>query len=385
MNSDALALIEDLRYQLQENSEQYDSEKLREIARKLSVALETPRDTIWRISGLHLTTNICRIATKLNLFNILVESHGPRSGDELVQETKVEHDLLIRLLRYLAANDIIGEAGEDLWTANSITKTLAIPAMEARFNFMSDTAGPAGSALPAFLEKTGYRNPIDSKKCAFQSAFDTTDEFFGWLVKHPEQHHNFNSSMKGRIEGQANWLDFFPLEDRIVQGFQTKNDAVSIVDIGGGFGYVLETVLDRYPGLKGRCVLQDLPGTIKQIKSPRTGARAYHLKNILHDWPDHQCKIILEQIIPAMEKGYSKIIIHDIVLPNQGVNMNSVQKDLTVSFSLLDPSKVSVEMARVKVEFLQMMVFFAATERTEKQWRKLLGSVGLTIEKIWRD
>lgn len=45
--------------------------------------------------------------------------------------------------------------------------------------------------------------------------------------------------------------------------------------------------------------------------------------------------------------------------------------------------RFSLEMVRVKVKFLQMMILFGAMERTEKQWRKLLGSVGLTIEKIW--
>lgn len=45
--------------------------------------------------------------------------------------------------------------------------------------------------------------------------------------------------------------------------------------------------------------------------------------------------------------------------------------------------KFSLEMARVKVKFQQMMILFGAMERTEKQWRTLLSSVGLTIEKIW--
>lgn len=124
MDSNASALIGDLRYQLQENPEHYDREKLRETARKLSVALETPGDTIQRISYLPLITTVCRIATKLNLFNVLVESHGPQSSEELSEKTHADRDLLFRLLRYLAANDVIGEPGEDLWTANSVTKTL---------------------------------------------------------------------------------------------------------------------------------------------------------------------------------------------------------------------------------------------------------------------
>ena len=120
---------------------------------------------------------------------------------------------------------------------------------------------------------------MDSKKCAFQSAFDTTDDFFEWLVKHPEQHHDFDLFMKGRREGQADWLDFFPLEERIVNGFQRKDDAVLIVDIGGGLGHVIESILNKYPGLKGRCILQDISETIKRIESLRTG-----IEPMVHDF-----------------------------------------------------------------------------------------------------
>lgn len=51
----------------------------------------------------------------------------------------------------------------------------------------------------------------------------------------------------------------------------------------------------------------------------------------MHDWPDHQCQVILERIVPAMEKGYSKIILNEMVLPNRGVNLVSAQVDLAVS------------------------------------------------------
>lgn len=122
MNSEASALVEDLRNLLRKDSEH--RENLRETARKLSIALETPGDTIQRISYLPMVTATCRIATKLNLFNILVESHGPRSGEELAEETNADHGLLVRLLRHLAANSVIREAGEDLWTANNVTKSL---------------------------------------------------------------------------------------------------------------------------------------------------------------------------------------------------------------------------------------------------------------------
>lgn len=85
--------------------------------------------------------------------------------------------------------------------------------------------------------------------------------------------------MRKQREGRADWLDFFPLEERILHGFQPKDDAVLIVDIGGGLGHELESILDKFPGLKGRCILQDLPETIKRIESPRAG-----IEPIVHDF-----------------------------------------------------------------------------------------------------
>lgn len=52
----------------------------------------------------------------------------------------------------------------------------------------------------------------------------------------------------------------------------------------------------------------------------------------MHDWPDRQCRIILERIIAAMEKGYSKLILNEMVLPNTGVNPLGAQMDLMVRF-----------------------------------------------------
>lgn len=125
MDSDASALVEDLRNLLRDDSGQYDREKLRKTIRKLSIALETPGDTVYRISFLPFVTTVCRIAVKLNLFNILVESRAPRSSEGLAEQVHADKDLLVRLLRHLAANGVIEEAGEDLWTANNITNTLA--------------------------------------------------------------------------------------------------------------------------------------------------------------------------------------------------------------------------------------------------------------------
>ena len=93
----------------------------------------------------------------------------------------------------------------------------------------------------------------------------------------------------------------------------------------------------------------------------RPGARVYYLRNVLHDWPDDKCKLILVHLASAMKPGYSKILLNELVLPDQGCGIIAAQVDIT------------------------MMACCAATERSEKQWHELIDSAGLKIEKIWTD
>lgn len=102
---------------------------------------------------------------------------------------------------------------------------------------------------------------------------------FEWLPKHREFLQAFSLWMTSRRVGPAEWLKFFPFREHIMHGFQPTDDAVLIVDIGGGMGQVLEAILDEYPGLEGRCILQDLQETIKQIQSPRR-----NMELMVHDF-----------------------------------------------------------------------------------------------------
>ena len=62
-----------------------------------------------------------------------------------------------------------------------------------------------------------------------------------------------------------------------------------------------------------------------------------------------------------MTPGYSKILLNELVLPDQGCGIIAAQVDIT------------------------MMSCLAATERSERQWHQVVGSAGLKIEKIWTD
>ena len=62
-----------------------------------------------------------------------------------------------------------------------------------------------------------------------------------------------------------------------------------------------------------------------------------------------------------MVRDYSKIVINEMVLPNQGASVIATQIDMA------------------------MLSILGGMERTEKQWHELLNSVGLKIVHVWMD
>jgi hypothetical protein len=83
------------------------------------------------------------------------------------------------------------------------------------------------------------------------------------------------------------------------------------------------------------------------------------MHSVLHDWTDADCRRILSNLVPAMKRGYSKILINENVIPSTNAYWETTSLDII------------------------MMADFASQERTETQWRMLVESVGLKIVKIW--
>lgn len=83
------------------------------------------------------------------------------------------------------------------------------------------------------------------------------------------------------------------------------------------------------------------------------------MHQILHDYSDETCQQILRQIMPAMGNK-SKILVNELVLPDQGTHWLTTSLDLGIMTSL------------------------ASRERTEAEFRDLFASVGLKMQGIWK-
>ncbi|KAL8848565.1 MAG: hypothetical protein Q9221_006398 [Calogaya cf. arnoldii] len=240
-----------------------------------------------------------------------------------------------------------------------------------------DVAGPSFHHLPAYLKSISYEHPTDIADGPFQYAHNTASPFFVWLQENPELASCFNSYMGGYRAGKAFWVDpgFYPLDERLCKGVKAGAEEVLLVDVGGGMGHDLELLKEKQAHVGGRLILQDTAQVIGQITAPDTafermthdffttqpvqGARAYYLHSVLHDWDNASCIAILKNLVSAMENGYSKILINELVVPDCGASWSVTSMDWL------------------------MLALGAIKERTEEDWYTLIGQAGLKVTGVW--
>lgn len=247
-------------------------------------------------------------------------------------------------------------------------------------NFSFVDALPFFVDLPRFLAQTNFQNPTDSSRTVHQLTRNTCLDAFDWMKENPKHYEILNRFMAANRMIRTG-IDAFPFEDKVPYlarkgDQQSKLDSTTplFVDIGGGRGQMSRVFRSKFPHSPGRIILQDLPQTLANAvpsdcieamahdffgPQPIKGAKVYFTRHVLHDWPDSKAEVILKRVVEAMDKE-SVLLIDEKVLPDVGASNSAAGLDLL------------------------MMTIFAAQERSEKDWRALLGRAGLRIEYIFR-
>lgn len=236
---------------------------------------------------------------------------------------------------------------------------------------------PCGVNLPSFLAKNQYREPLDTKK--YDNNAETFGSvFFDYLQEDSTAGYNFTGTMAAVVNYKMDWTEVYNTAD-LLKGADLAGAAPLLVDIGGNHGLDTARLLAKHPDLPDDAglVVQDLPEVTKTHSAneqldrritrmahdffspqPLEGARAYFFHAVSHDWPDDECKKIFESVRGAMRKGYSKLLIYEMVLPARGATRFATTMDL------------------------QMMNVLSGLERTEDHWKRLLEGCGLRVVGI---
>ena len=307
------------------------------------------------ISGFWISRAVYVIA-KLGIPDLLKSE--PKTAEELAAATNTHAPSLFRVLRALVSVGVLRSEGGG-FAQTPVSETLVTDAPASLRWFAVSELGQ--EHYPA------WGNLMHSVKTG-EIAFD---DFFGmdvwkYFQQNPEDAEIFNNSMSGVTaavnEAILSLYDF--------SGF-TK-----IVDVGGGHGGLITSILKANPQLKG--VLFDAPQVIEGaqrkieaagvadrcevvagdfFKSVPAGGDAYIMKWIIHDWNDELATKILKNCrnqIPAN----GKLILVDSVVPDT------------------DEPHFS------KFIDLNMLVMTGGKERTAKEFEKLLANAGFKLLRV---
>jgi hypothetical protein len=186
------------------------------------------------------------------------------------------------------------------------------------------------------------------------------DGIFGYLRNHPDQSAVFNEAMTSKAHADIAAILSSGLLDQ----------PGVIADIGGGYGHLLNAILDANPQATG--ILFDLPHVTVQVPARADGRLELHpgdfftdplpsfetavLMQVIHDWNDTAANAILRAVRTATDQG-GKLVLFE----------NVIDDDTPDPARVLDIVMLSVT---------------GGKERSTTQFRQLLAASGFHLDDI---
>ena len=309
--------------------------------------------------------------------------HLKVAGDEgitpasLAEKTGVDIALLQRIVRHFIAMKLATFHDGKIY-GSRLSDGLAAENYQKSIKFCYDVARPSFNGFPEFFKQNGYTVPASANVGPFQAVHKSDLAFFDWLVATPPHLEEFSAFMSAYRAGKVNWYDkgFYPVTERLVEGFDCNINETLLVDVGGGRGHDVSLFAAAHPSHPGKLVLQDREPVIASITDkealpfesqshdfytpqPIKGARAYSLHSILHDWDDEHGVNILENLRPALVPGYSRVLLNEIVLSEEHPTLAATSMDM------------------------MMLAHLGVQERTETHWKAIIEKAGLRFLKVY--
>jgi hypothetical protein len=296
------------------------------------------------------------VAAKLGIADLLKD--GPLSHEQLAELTDSHSETMYRLMRALSSVGLFTELDN---------KTFAIQPIGTFLQ--SETPGSMRALALLFGEKwhrdswSNLLYSVRTGKNAFQEVHGLG--FFEYMAANPEAGEVFNNAMIALSNMLVPFLSRYDFS-----GFNR------VIDVGGGYGGIMATILTQNPHLKG--TVFDLPAVIEGTRqnmrsagledrcdcvagdffeSVPPGGDVYVLKHIIHDWRDDEAITILRHCRQRMHDNGKLILLEAVIEPGDAPH----------------PSKFMD---------LEMIVSVVGKERTENEFKALFKESGFKLSRI---
>jgi hypothetical protein len=285
---------------------------------------------------------------------------GPRSTPDLAARTGANEDALYRVLRALATTGIFTETSSRtfaLTPSGALLRSNVPGSMRDMVLWLCDSFHFRVYAEMAHSVRTG--ETLGDKLLGMP--------VFEYLQHNPELAARFNNAMTNFSAGIA---------PAVLEAYDFGGIDV-LVDVAGGHGMLLASVLRKYPSMRG--ILFDVEHVIAGAKAPEAlgvadrcdkvsgdffkavprGGDAYVLKSIIHDWDDEKAGAILRNTRAALEgKPSGKVLLVEAVI------------------------KPGNELDLSKLGDLEMMLLPGGRERTEAEFAALFARNGFQLTRV---
>lgn len=315
-----------------------------------------PLQMLQLISGFWISRCVY-IMAKLGIADLLKD--GPRSAEDLAREAGAHAPSLFRVLRALVAVNVLTQTEDGRYGSTPMLETLRSDVPGSLRAFAMTELGE--EHYPAWGE---LLHSVRTGEIAFDKAFGKPVwEFF---AKHEENARIFNDAMSG-MTAQA---------EQALHAAYSFEGIRTIVDVGGGHGGLITSILKRNPDMRG--ILFDAPPVIDGakpkiaesdvanrceaiggdfFKSVPEGGDAIIMKWIIHDWNDEQSIAIMQNCHRALPENGKLILVEAVVPPGN-------------------------EMHFAKFIDLNMLVMTGGRERTEEEFRRLYEAAGFRLTQV---
>jgi hypothetical protein len=297
------------------------------------------------------------VAAKLRIADRLAD--GPKDIAGLAAETGTHAPSLYRVMRLMASLDVFAERDDGRFALAPMGEYLRT-GVQGSLRGIADYCGSDWSwrAWGNLLES------VRTGRTAFDGVFG--EPAFDYLEKHPDVSAVFNEGMTGFSSGIAS----------AVAGAYDFSAFGTVVDVGGGHGVLLSTILRSYPGVKG--IVFDSPhvaagaedaireaglaGRCRAVggdffRGVPAGGDAYLMKHVIHDWPDDRAATILRNCREGVNQGGRLLLVEIVIAPGNAADFG-------------------------KVIDLEMLVIGGGRERTEAEYRELLAAAGWRLARV---
>ena len=313
-----------------------------------------------RLRNGYMVSHAMFVVAKLGIADHLID--GPEGSDELARSTGTHAATLDRVLRFLSSVGIFTEIAPRRFALTSLGSGLR-----------SDIPGSI-QPMTVLVSHESIQQAWGQLLHTVQTGDISFDHvqgmgFFDYIGEHPDVAALFHQAMTGAAVSSSSETAVATVYD-----FSSMH---RIVDVGGGEGRLLASILHAYPTLRG--ILFDRPEVVANapevlaaagvaerceivggdfFAAIPAGGDGYLLQQIIHDWDEPRAVAILRQCRRAMSAS-STLLVVEVAIP----------KDAGHASPVLETD-------------MQMMVLAGGIQRTDAGYRALFAETGFRLTTI---